>query len=139
MPIEYHRDDRRRLITVTLTEPFSFDALLSQTDRQWAEHTWEYAILYDGRGSTHVPPGVELQRLVDRRLFVGGGRPRGPVGVAIPRRPEMLRGGLQLAKLSGPLRDLEILLTEAQVDAWLARHAPRRGSPDPLDPHNDRG
>jgi hypothetical protein len=130
MPIEYEQDDRRRLITVTLTEPYSLDELLSQTDRQWAEHTWEYAILYDGRTTGYVPAANELQQLVDRRQVVGGGHPRGPVGVAIPRRPEMLRGGMQLAKLSGPLRDLELLLTDAQLDAWLIRHAPRRGSID---------
>jgi hypothetical protein len=129
MPIEYQRDDRRRLITVTLTEPYSFDELLSQTDRQWAEHTWEYAVLYDGRTTAYVPPASELQQLVDHRYVVGGEDPRGPVGVAIPRRGEMLRGGMQLAKLSGPLRDLEILLTDEQLEAWLTRHAPRRGSP----------
>jgi len=39
MPIDYQRDDRRRLITVTVTEPFAFDELLNQTDRQWAENT----------------------------------------------------------------------------------------------------
>jgi hypothetical protein len=129
MPIEYQRDDRRHLITVTLTEPYSFDELLNQTDRQWAEHTWEYAVLYDCRTTARIPPASELQQLVDRRQVVGGERPRGPVGVAISRRPETVRGGLKLAKLSGQ-RDLEILLTDAQLEAWLTRHAPRRGSPD---------
>jgi hypothetical protein len=128
MPIEYQRDDRRRLITVTLTEPYSFDELLNQTDRQWAEHTWEYAILYDSRAIAHIPPASELQQLVARRLVVGGEHPRGPVGVAIPPRPDMFRSLLQFAKLSGP-RDLEVLLTDGQLEAWLTRHAPRRGSP----------
>jgi hypothetical protein len=131
MPIDYQRDDRRRLITVTLIEPFSFDELLSQTDRQWAEGTWEYAVLYDGRASQRISPPDELERLVEHTRILGGGRPRGPVGVAIPPRPEMFRSGLQLAKLSGPRRDLEILLNDAQVEAWIARHAARRGSPGP--------
>jgi hypothetical protein len=39
MPIDYQRDDSRRLVTVPLTEPYSFDELPSQTNRQWAEHT----------------------------------------------------------------------------------------------------
>jgi hypothetical protein len=129
LPIDYQRDDSRRLITVTLTEPFGFDELLSQTDRQWAEQTWEYAVLYDSRAIWHVTPPNEIQQLVEHTQTVGGGRPRGPVGVAIPPRPELLRGGLQLAQVSGPLRDIEILLNEAQLDAWLARHALRRGSP----------
>ena len=128
MPIDYRRDDHRRLITVTLTEPFSFDELLSQTDRQWAEHTWEYAVLYDTRASFHVSPKTEIQQLLERTQIVGGGRPRGPVGVAIPPRADIFGGGLLLAQLSGPSRDLEILVNEGQVERWLARHAIHRST-----------
>jgi hypothetical protein len=128
MPIDYERDDGRRLITVTLTDPFSFDQLLGQTSRQWAEHTWEYAVLYDSRGTRQVTPASEFQQLLNHTQVVGGGRPRGPVGVAILAQPEVFRHGLQLAQLPGPLRDIEILLNDAQIEAWLTRHAPRRGS-----------
>ena len=131
MPIDYQRDDRRHLITVTLTDPFSFDQLLSQTNRQWAERTWEYAVLYDSRGSRQVTPTGELQQLVNHTHVVGGGRPRGPVAVAILPRPEILRHGLQLAQLAGPLRDIEILLSDAQIEAWLFRAAPRRVADPP--------
>ena len=127
MPIDYQRDDQRRLITVTLTDPFTLDELLRQTDRQWAEHAWEYAVLYDTRAVSSATPPVELQQLVEHTLVVGAGQPRGPIGVAIPPRPEVLRRGLQLAELAGPRREIEILLNEAQVNAWLTRHAPRRG------------
>ena len=130
MPIDYHRDDQRRLITVTLTDPFSFGELLRQTDRQWAEHAWEYAVLYDVRSVLHVSPAGELQQLVDHTHLIGGGRPRGPVGVAIPPRPEILRRGLQLTAAGGPRRDIEILLSEEQLEDWLARHARRRRTPD---------
>jgi hypothetical protein len=131
MPIDYQRDDSRRLVTVTLTEPYTLDEILSQVDRQWAEHIWEYAVLYDARTAARVTPPHELQQLVDRVRIVGAERPRGPAGVAIPLRPDMLRGGLHLAKLAGPLRNIEILLSETQVEAWLTRHAPRRESPGP--------
>ena len=128
MPIEYRRDDSRRLIAVTMIDPFTLDELLSQTDRQWAEHIWEYAVLYDSRGSQHIPSPVEIQQLVDQTRIIGGGRSRGPVGVAVPRRPEAVRGSLEMARVSGPLREIEFLLNQAQVDAWLTRFAPRRGS-----------
>jgi hypothetical protein len=124
MPIEYQRDDRRRLIRVTMTDPFSFDELLRQADRQWAEDAWEYAVLYDSRGSRHIPPSSEIQQMVDHTRAVGGARLRGPVGVAVPPRPEAVRGGLHLANTAGPRRDIEILLNEAQVESWLLRHAP---------------
>jgi hypothetical protein len=130
VPIDYQRDDRRRLITLTLIEPFSLADLLSQTDRQWSEDVWEYAVLYDGRGTWTVTPPRDLQELVKHTHIVGGGRPRGPVGVAAPRRPESFRSGLEFAKLPGPRRDIEILFNDAQVEAWLVRHAPRRGAPD---------
>jgi hypothetical protein len=129
MPIDFQRDDHRRLITVTLTDPFTFEELLSQTDRQWAEGIWNYAVLYDTTHSARrFNSNDEIQQLVDHTLVVGGGQPRAPVGVMIPPRPDILRGGLRLAEAAGPRRDLEILLTAAQVDAWLTRHAPRRGS-----------
>jgi hypothetical protein len=128
MPIEYRRDDSRRLITVTMTDPFTFDDLLSPTERQWAEQTWDYAALYDSRGSQHIPPPVEIQQLVDHTRIVGGGRSRGPVGVAVPLRPEAVRGGLEMLRVSEPGREIEFLLNQAQVGAWLTRYAPRRGS-----------
>jgi hypothetical protein len=126
MPIDYQRDDRRRLITVTVTEPFSFDELLNQTDRQWAENTWEYAILYDSRTTLHRFPPTEIQQLLARTQAVGKGRSRGPVGVAIPARGEMVTSGLQLTRQGGPGRDIEILLNASQIHAWIVRHAPRR-------------
>ena len=129
MPIDYQRDDRRCLITVTLTEPYSFDELLSQTDRQWAEHTWEYAVLYDSRTTSHITPASELQQLLNHTAAVGGGAPRGPVGVAAPQRPEIVRGGLQFVKQSGPERNIEILFNDAQVEDWLARYAPHGRPP----------
>ena len=90
-------------------------------------------MLYDSRGARQVTPASEFQQLLNHSQVIGGGQPRGPVGVAILPRPEILRHGLQLARLAGPLRDIEILLNDAQIEAWLARHAPRR-----TDPPNDR-
>jgi hypothetical protein len=130
MPVDYQRNEERRLITVTLTDPFSFDDLLSQTDRQWAEQTWEYAVLYDIRAGSRASSAREIHQLVDHTRSVGGGRPRGPVGVAIRPRPEVLRRGMQLTAAAGPSRDIEILLSEEQVEAWLSRHARRRGTPE---------
>jgi hypothetical protein len=131
MPIEYERDDRRRLITLTVTEPFSFDDLVRQADRQWTEDTWEYAILYDLRATEHGATSVELEQVAEGIRAIGSGRRRGPMGVAIPARPERLRRGLQFASLAARVMHVEILLNAAQVEAWLARYVIRRGSPDP--------
>jgi hypothetical protein len=127
MPIGYVRDDQRRLITVTVTEPCSLGDLLRVIDRQAAEDTWAYAMLYDLRAVTHVSTEADLQQMADRVKVVGAGRERGPVGMAVASEPEQFRMGLVYTRLARTLENVEALLTAAQRDAWLARNA-RRGS-----------
>jgi hypothetical protein len=128
MPITYERDDQRRLIAVTVTEPYSAGDFLSVIDRQAAEDTWEYAVLYDLRSVTHASTEADLQQIADRVRVVGGGRERGPVGIAIGARPALFRGGLMYTGLTREFMTVELLLTAAQLDGWLARNARRTGS-----------
>src|ERR1700730_4455442 len=81
MPIAYQRDDQRRLIIVTVTEPCSVDDISSVIDRQSGEDTWEYALLYDLRAMTDASTEADLQLLAERVQLVGGERERGPVGI----------------------------------------------------------
>jgi hypothetical protein len=131
VPIDYERDDERRLITVAVIEPYSVDDILGVIDRQAAEDTWWYAILYDLRALIHVATDAELQQIADRVKVVGGGRQRGPVGIAVGTHPEAFRAGLLYTKLAGKLANVEVVLTAAQLDGWLARNAQRRSSHDP--------
>src|SRR3954453_6710207 len=98
MPIDYDRDDDRRLITLTFTDPFTFEEALSQADRQSAEGTWEYAVLYDLRAMSRVPTPSQMQEGLSHIASLGGGQARGPVGIAIPPRTEIFARGLQYAK-----------------------------------------
>jgi hypothetical protein len=127
MPVAYARDDQRRLITVTVTEPYSLGDILSVIDRQSAEDTWEYAMLYDLRAVTRLSTEADLQQMADRVKVVGAGRERGPVGMAVASEPEQFRMGLVYTRLARTLENVEALLTAAQRDDWLARNA-RRGS-----------
>jgi hypothetical protein len=126
MPIEYQRDDQRRLITVTVTEACSVDDILSVIDRQAAEDTWEYALLYDLRAMTDESTGADLQQIAERVKLVGGGRQRGEVGIAIPARPASFLSGLMYTRMTKGLVTVEVLLSAAQIDAWLVRNAPTR-------------
>jgi hypothetical protein len=45
--LTYLRDDIRRQITVTITGPARLGDLVSVVERQAAEGTWSYALLYD--------------------------------------------------------------------------------------------
>jgi len=131
VPIDYERDDERRLITVAVIEPYSVDDILGVIDRQAAEDTWWYAILYDLRGLIHVSTDADLQHIADRVKVVGGGRKRGPVGIAVGTHPEAFRAGLMYTKLAGKLVNVEVVLTAAQLDGWLTRNAQRRSSHHP--------
>jgi len=128
VPIAYQRDDERRLITVTVTEPYSFDDILGVIDRQAAEDTWSYAMLYDLRALTRASTESELQQLADRVKIVGSGRTRGPVGIAVGANPDTFRAGLMYTRLAGKLVNVEVMLTAAQLEGWLARNAQRRSS-----------
>jgi hypothetical protein len=127
MPITYERDDQRRLITVTVSDPYSVDDILSAIDRQAAEDTWRYALLYDLRAVTRVSIEADLERMAGRVKVVGGGRQRGSVGLAVASTSEQFRVGVIYTRLTRQLEDVEVLLTAAQCDHWLARNA-RRGS-----------
>jgi hypothetical protein len=84
-------------------------------------------MLYDLRAVTHALTEGDLRHMADRVRAVGGGRARGPVGIVVGARPEMFRMGLMYAELTSKLENVEVSLTSAQLDAWLARNA-RRGS-----------
>jgi hypothetical protein len=131
MPITYERDDVRRLVTVTMTEPVSFADLLSVVDRQAAENAWEYAVFYDQRGMQTVATPAEFATFADHVRTVGGGRQRGPVGVAVSLRPASVREALAHTKRLGAKLPFEMLLTDAQVDEWYARHGRMKSSDRP--------
>jgi hypothetical protein len=124
MPTVYERDDARRLITVTVTGPYTVDEILRTVERQAAEDTWAYAMLYELQAPMSVP--ADSQQVADYVRVVGGGRARGPVGIAISNQPEQYRRALKYAELTRQIAIVEVLLTAAQRADWLARNAPVR-------------
>jgi hypothetical protein len=123
VPIAYERDDSRRLITVTVTEPYSVDEILGSIDRQAAEDTWGYAMLYDLQAPMAI--AADSQQVAEHVKAVGGGRERGPVGLAISAEPEQFRRSLRYSDLARHIAVVEVLLTPAQRTDWLARNARR--------------
>jgi hypothetical protein len=124
MPIAYERDDSRRLITVTVNEPYSVDDILRTVERQAAEDTWAYAMLYDLQAPMSIP--ADSQQIADHVKRIGGGRERGPVGIAISAEPEQFRRSLKYSDLSRHTAVVEVLVTPAQRTDWLSRNARRR-------------
>ena len=98
MPIVYDRDEKRRLITVTVTEPYGVADVLAVIDRQAAEEAWTYAMLYVLDAPMSIP--ADASDIADHVLAVGGGRPRGPTGIAIVRpTPEQFRRAAEYSGL----------------------------------------
>ena len=95
MPSDYKRDDDKRLITVTMTEPFSMADFIGVVERQAAEDTWSYALLYDLRSLEAIKEASPvLQTFVDRLQVLGAGRTRGPIGCVVGSSPDSFRASL---------------------------------------------
>ena len=77
MPVNYARDDVRRLVTVSMQGPFDTRSLVDTLDRQIAEGTWAYARLYDERGVTVAPTSQQIRALLDGEDVRGGDLERG--------------------------------------------------------------
>jgi hypothetical protein len=134
--LTYSRDDASRLIVVTasdIPQPVSVAETLAAIDRQWSEGTWDYALLYDYRGTSHVTTPEEAELLQEHVKRVGLGKPRGPVGLAVATR-DMVRRALLYSDLTRKSHEFELLITESQVEAWLARHRHVKGAKDPIAP-----
>jgi hypothetical protein len=126
MPTVYERDNDRRLITLTITEPYSVDDVINAIERQMAEDTWEYAMLYDMRATMRLSTIEEARLITNCVQHLSGGRKRGPVAMAISGRPEQVRAGVEFARSNSGIAIPDILLTAMQLYDWTARNAPRR-------------
>jgi hypothetical protein len=123
MPVRYDRDDARRLITITVSDPYTTADIVSVIDRQVAENTWEYALFYDLRGVWAKPDLEQGPVLAAHVESVSAGRRSGPVGIAINPETDRFLASLQYARSVSELADVEVLVTTPQVASWLARHA----------------
>jgi len=122
VPTDYHRDDAQHLITATFSEPFTMDDFLAVVERQAAEETWHYALLYDLR-AMHLrrTAGDGLQHFIDRVQTLGAGRQRGPVGAIINPLPELVRSTLATAELTAGRLNFEFFFSTSQLEEWLTR------------------
>ena len=61
--MSYHRDDGRRRVTVITTGTVTSEEILAMVDRQAAEGTWAYAMLYDACRVTSVATASEVRAM----------------------------------------------------------------------------
>jgi hypothetical protein len=125
--LTYLRDDNRQRITVTITGPARLADLSSVVERQAADGTWRYGMLYDeclGTASLSVGATRALVAVVDRMTRAHG--PRGPVAIVceVVEQFGMARMYSILGDQQG--RDSNVFHDVAAAEAWLdtCRSAP---------------
>jgi hypothetical protein len=64
MATDYRRDDQRRRLTVAVRGPVTFEEVAEVIERQAAEGTWSYTMIYDEREATSTLTHEEVQRLL---------------------------------------------------------------------------
>ena len=125
MPLDYRRDDARRRIYVTATDPLVREDWIATTTRQATEGTWSYGLLYDGTARQEVSTPEDALQLVQLvgKLTMTYGR-RGPVAFVLCD-PDLERQGKRYAAL-GKLTALKVGLFRSIDDAeeWLTRETP---------------
>jgi hypothetical protein len=116
----YKRDDVRRQITVTITGPALLADLASVVERQAADGTWRYAVLYDectGTASLSVSATRALVTVVDRVTRAHG--PRGAVAFVCEAGEKF--GMARMYSILGEQQGLasHVFHDVAEAEAWL--------------------
>ena len=126
--LTYARDDVRRRITVTIRGPAHLDDLVGVVERQAAEGSWRYSILYDecmGTASLSVSATRALLAVVDRLTHAPGRR--GPV--AFVCKPGEQFGMARMYSILGDQQDLEsnVFHDVGAAEAWLDERSKAEG------------
>ena len=121
MPITYERDDERHRVIVTTVGSVGIADLLAVMDRQAAEGTWQYGMLYDSRRVVSVASQAEVRTGLKHVESVSRihGR-RGPVAfvTTMPAAYGMVR---MYSTLAGQLHQaVEAFRDIGDAERWLA-------------------
>jgi hypothetical protein len=122
VPVTATRDDERRRVTVTVTDPWSVEEIAVTMEQQIAERTWAYAVVYDMSRTVWIPTEPDVLWLVKRgqqQLARHGSR--GPIAVITSLRPEALP--LQSYAISAGEQGrmmINVFTDHAAADRWLS-------------------
>jgi hypothetical protein len=83
MPVQYVRDDAKRRITLTVSDPLTVEERIAAVEHQLADGAWEYGLIIDARSmATFTPQLTEMQAAASRLAeLVAAHGPRGPVAL----------------------------------------------------------
>jgi hypothetical protein len=91
MPFHYARDDAKRRITLTVTDPLTVAERVAAVEQQLADGAWRYGLLIDARRmASFTPKLAEMQAAAARVAeLVATHGPRGPVAI-VSRKPGVI-------------------------------------------------
>lgn len=118
--LEYQRDDARQRILVVATDPITPDEIVAMIDRQAAEDTWSYAMIYDFRGANWFPTTDDLSRFVARaRNLSASHGPRGRVALLVARDVAYGMGRMYSVLAESAGIDANVFRSHEEAEAWL--------------------
>ena len=91
MPFQFVRDDAKRRITLTVTDPLTVADRIAAVERQLADDAWGYGLLIDARRMASFIPALSEMQAAGSRLaeLVATHGPRGPVAI-VSRKPGVI-------------------------------------------------
>jgi hypothetical protein len=126
MPFHYRRDDARRRITLTLTDPLTVTELVATAERQVADGGWQYALLVDARATFVALEPMNMLLFVSRlRELVAVKGPRGPVAVVTQKSAAV---SAQMYRFfGGKTESFEVFWDLEDANQWLDERIGQNG------------
>ena len=119
MPVRYERDDARRRVVITAQGAFQTSDMLEAIERQRAEDTWSYGMLYDLRGMTGHPTLANLREMMGHAASRPAEQPRGPVAI-VATDPILYDVACTYAALGRSRLRIQVCSDLNEADLWLA-------------------
>jgi hypothetical protein len=120
MPVRYERDDARRRVVVTVEGAFQTSDQLTVIERQRAEDTWSYGMLFDMRRMTGHPTLADLREIMGQAASHRPTEPpRGPVALLVTD-PILYGVACTYAALGHSKLTIQVFRNLDEADLWLA-------------------
>ena len=123
MSVTYERDDAARQVSVTVHGPFQTSDMLAVIERQRAEGTWSYGVLFDLRLMTGRPSLVDLREIMGQ---AASHRPseglRGPVAILVTE-PVLYGIACTYAAMGQSRLTINVFRDRDEANQWLAAKA----------------
>lgn len=111
------RDDVRRRIRFTATEPVTFADVTALLDRQIAEGSWHYGLVIDLRMA--ILPRADRDRVVSRMTEMSAVHgPHGPVAL-VTNQPDSVANAQVYAMRSTDAESVEVFWDIEEANHWL--------------------